>query len=52
MPGLIRHPQHVEFTGFLLQFIPHLMRGRNDEKVYFQIFYETINNGTAKLVNY
>jgi len=33
----------VDVTGFPLQFIPHLMRGRNDEKDHFLTFYEAIN---------
>jgi len=27
----IRHPERIEITGFRLQFVPHLMRGRNDK---------------------
>ena len=44
-PGqaLIRHPEVIGFTGFRLQFIPHLMRGRNDVLMRFLTFYETIN---------
>jgi len=43
MPDLIRHPEYIEITGFRLEFIPHLMRGRNDGKVHFLTFYECIN---------
>jgi alcohol dehydrogenase class IV len=38
----IPHPETIEFTGFRLQFIPHLMRGRNDRKEHFPTFYESI----------
>jgi len=31
MPDLIRHPELAEINGFPLKFIPHLMRGENDE---------------------
>ena len=52
MPDLIRHPELIGKTclrashrqaGFRLKFIPHLMRGRNDKKIHFLTFYETIN---------
>ena len=36
------HPEHIEFTGFRLQFIPRKMRGRNDGKESFSTFYESI----------
>jgi len=31
MPDLIRHPEGLEKTGFRLEFIPCLTRGRNDD---------------------
>ena len=37
--GLIRHPEGLESTGFRLEFIPCLTRGRNDE------FYENCRLG-------
>jgi len=45
MPDLIRHPEVIGVTGFQLQFIPHLMRGRNDVLMRFLTFYEFINFG-------
>ncbi|MEW6327015.1 MAG: hypothetical protein AB1487_05395 [Thermodesulfobacteriota bacterium] len=42
MPDLIRHPEHIEFTGFRLEFTPYLIRGRNDRKRPFLTFYEAI----------
>jgi len=33
----------MDFTGFRLQFILHLMQGRNDEKGRFPTFYEAVN---------
>jgi len=36
MPDSIRHPELFEFTGPLLEFIPHQMRGRSDECGIFQ----------------
>jgi hypothetical protein len=42
MPDLIRHPELIEITGFRPQFIPHLMRGRNDIKWHFSTFCETV----------
>ena len=44
MPDLIRHPEVIGFIGFRLQFIPHLMRGRNDVLKRFSTFYEFIKN--------
>jgi hypothetical protein len=35
----------LENTGFPPQFIPHLMRGGNDEKIQFLTFYECVNVG-------
>ena len=50
MPDLIpadhgicdRHPKRIEITGFRLEFVPYLMRGRNDKKWCFSIFCEFI----------
>jgi len=42
MPNLIRHPERIEITGFRLEFIPHLMRGRNDGKKHLPTFNECI----------
>jgi hypothetical protein len=35
-------PQQLDVTGFLLEFIPYLIRGRNDKKGTNQTFYESI----------
>ncbi|MEW6327165.1 MAG: hypothetical protein AB1487_06170 [Thermodesulfobacteriota bacterium] len=32
MPDLIRHPEHIEFARFRLEFTPYLIRGRNDKR--------------------
>ena len=36
MPDLIRHPEHIEITGFPLR--------RNDISKGFQTFYEFVND--------
>ncbi|PKN63443.1 MAG: hypothetical protein CVU57_19385 [Deltaproteobacteria bacterium HGW-Deltaproteobacteria-15] len=48
--GAGRNPdilQGLENTGSRLEFIPHLMRGRDDEKRLFSTSYETINIGPS-----
>ena len=43
-PGILdRHPEVVEFPGFPLEFVPHSMRGGNDENECFLTFYEAVN---------
>ena len=43
MPDLIRHPEHIEITGFRLGRHPGPDPGRNDGKGCFPTFYEFIN---------
>jgi putative ABC transport system permease protein len=50
MPDLIRHPETLENTGFRLEFIPYLIRGRNDRMQHFRTFYETIKS--EDIMNY
>jgi len=47
-----RHPEPFEITGFPLQFIPHLMRGGNDDKGAFLSIYETIKTVKLKFVSH
>jgi hypothetical protein len=42
MPDLIRHPEHIEFTGFRLVCHRHGFR-RNDGKERFPTFDDSIN---------
>jgi len=39
MPDLIRHPETLENTGIRLEFIPYLIRGRNDTSLLRTLVY-------------
>jgi hypothetical protein len=43
MPDLIRHPEHIEFTGFRLPDQVRHKLHRNDRKTGKLIFYDPVN---------
>jgi len=43
MPDLIRHPKHIEVTGFRLP--------PERQNMHFLTFYETVNSGPLTLGN-